>query len=80
MTSNVPAPSNDQVDRVVLAADTNGDGKTDVWMVDATGDGTPDVFEFDTTGDGKPDVTLIDADHDGVAEQVLEGDGGHPVA
>lgn len=66
-------------DHIVLSADTNGDGKTDVWMTDTTGDGVADLIQFDTDGDGEVDITLVDVGKDGMAEQVVEGDAGHPV-
>jgi len=65
---------------VVLAADANGDGKTDVWMTDTTGDGKADLYQFDTTGDGEVDVTMAErAEENGEDRVVVEGDGGHPV-
>lgn len=66
-------------DHVLLSADTNGDGKPDVWVTDTTGDGRADLYQFDTTGDGTVDVTVTE-EEDGAPEHrhVLEGDGGHP--
>ncbi|WP_411104877.1 hypothetical protein [Streptomyces sp. cmx-4-9] len=64
---------------VVLSADTNGDGRPDVWMTDTTGDGKADLYQFDTTGDGRIDVTIVErADEPGTDRLVIEGDGGHP--
>ncbi len=64
---------------VLLSADTNGDGKPDVWVTDTTGDGTADLYQFDTTGDGKVDVTVVEgAEEPGTDRLVVEGDGGHP--
>lgn len=64
---------------VLLSADTNGDGKPDVWMTDTTGDGVADVYQFDTTGDGTIDVTVVEgAEEPGTDRLVIEGDGGHP--
>ena len=70
---------NTSEDHLLLAADTNGDGKPDLWATDTTGDGKADLFQFDTTGSGEPDITLIDVDEDGRAKHVVEGDAGHPV-
>jgi hypothetical protein len=65
---------------VLLSADTNGDGKPDVWMTDTTGDGKADLYQFDTTGDGEIDVTIVEQDEAPAAERiVVEGDGGHPL-
>jgi len=77
MTANEQGPG---IDHTVLSADTNGDGKTDVWMTDTTGDGVADLIQFDTDGDGEVDISLVDVGEDGVAEQVVEGDAGHPVS
>ena len=59
-------------------ADTNNDGKTDVWVVDTDGDGKADLFQFDTDGDGKVDITMVDIDEDGTPDEVVDGDGGLP--
>ncbi|MFJ8843861.1 hypothetical protein ACIRFF_13260 [Streptomyces cyaneofuscatus] len=45
--------------RVLLSADTNGDGKPDVWVTDTTGDGTADLYQFDTTGDGTGQLLML---------------------
>ncbi|WEH26493.1 hypothetical protein [Streptomyces sp. AM 3-1-1] len=66
-------------DHVLLSADTNGDGKPDVWMTDTTGDGKADLYQFDTTGDGTVDVTVTEEGGAAERRHVVEGDGGHPV-
>jgi hypothetical protein len=67
-------------EHLLLSADTNGDGKPDVWMSDTTGDGKADLYQFDTTGDGTVDVTIVEeTDHGRPQRAVLEGDGGHPI-
>jgi hypothetical protein len=66
-------------DHLLLSADTNGDGKPDVWMTDTNGDGKADLYQFDTTGDGTVDVTIADLPGEGEEHRaVIEGDGGHP--
>lgn len=64
---------------LLLSADTNGDGKPDVWMTDTTGNGKADLYQFDTTGDGTVDVTIVDEPEDDAEHRaVIEGDAGHP--
>ncbi|EFE74296.1 hypothetical protein K7395_25985 [Streptomyces filamentosus] len=74
------APTQGEEDHLLLSADTNGDGKPDVWMTDTTGDGRADLYQFDTTGDGTVEVTVVEgAEEPGTDRLVVEGDGGHPV-
>ena len=79
MTDHENTATTTDTDHLILAADTNGDGKPDLWAKDTTGDGKADMFQFDTTGDGEVDITLANVDEAGVAEDVIEGDAGHPV-
>ncbi|MEU7331430.1 hypothetical protein [Streptomyces parvus] len=73
------APSQGEENHLLLSADTNGDGRPDVWMTDTTGDGRADLYQFDTTGDGTVDVTVVEgAEEPGTDRLVVEGDGGHP--
>jgi hypothetical protein len=62
----------------LIANDTTGDGKPDVWVSDTDGDGKPDLFQFDTDGDGKVDITMVDLDQDGNPDAIVDGDGGLP--
>ncbi|MEU6851074.1 hypothetical protein ABZ901_14225 [Actinacidiphila alni] len=78
MTHDTSEPQGEE--HLLLSADTNGDGRPDVWMVDTTGDGKADLYQFDTTGDGTVDVTIVeDEAADDGGRTVVEGDGGHPV-
>jgi hypothetical protein len=78
MTNETTNSAGDE--HLLLSADTNGDGKPDVWMSDTTGDGKADLYQFDTTGDGTVDVTIVeDPDRSDSPRTVIEGDGGHPV-
>ena len=47
-------------------------------MADTDGDGKADLFQFDTDGDGKVDTTMVDLDQDGKPDEVVNGDGGLP--
>jgi hypothetical protein len=49
-------------------------------VADTDGDGKADLFQFDTDGDGKVDVTMVDLDEDGNPDTVVDGDGGIPPA
>ncbi|MFJ4674481.1 MULTISPECIES: hypothetical protein [Kitasatospora] len=66
-------------DHLLLSADTNGDGRPDVWLTDTTGDGKADLYQFDTTGDGEVDVTIVErSEEPGADRVVVGGDAGHP--
>jgi hypothetical protein len=47
-------------------------------VADTDGDGKPDLFQFDTDGDGLVDITMVDLDQDGTPDAVVDGDGGIP--
>jgi hypothetical protein len=57
---------------ILVALDTNQDGKADIWVADTDGDGKADLYELDTDGDGEVDLRMVDVDQDGTPDKVVD--------
>jgi len=64
---------NDQIHKVVAAADQDGDERIDVMAYDRDGDGVSDKFTLDTDADGKADTIALDRDFDSIRKTAMAG-------